>query len=446
MRRIRETLAGVALLALCSCAVEGKGILLAVEPATPLDQRDLHKHCDLGDQAACALSDLKDVARPAPRFAVVQGVAVPDRAVFAAVVPKDTKIAWFIYDREVGRLWKLHDSRRQQRAGSSWYVQRVEARELEPGRTYELLAGDPEGNLIEDRLFTTLSSGGSALRFAAVSGLRSGSSAMNGGLVPLTREKKPQFVLFGGGNVDAFVPKKSPLAKRANALDFFFERHLAAREALPLARERVLTPVVAIWDESEFGVAGGDRSFTYRDQAREVFEMFFPLWADEATIMNGPGVSKSFSVAGQKLALLDDRSFRRGLPGPPLCSELKKKKGKKSAGDECIEEPLKASKVTRFGDMQANWAFRQAVRDGQPVWLISSESWLGILRAPESKAHIAPESWVAQLEAPNPPPPLSSPSGLALVDAQAEGSGLRVRVGSFGSMGQELSNRQLSLP
>jgi hypothetical protein len=429
-------------LALGGCAVEGKGILLSVEPATPLDQRDLHKHCDLGDQAACALSESDNAHRPTSTFAVVQGLATPDRAVFTAILPKDSNISWFIYDRDIGRLWKLHDSRKQQRPGSAWYAQRVEARELEPGRTYELLAGDKDGKLVEDRTFRTLSIDGKALRFAAVSGMAKGGS---GGLVTTVREKKPQFVLFAGDNVEATLPKKNAPSKRPAALDWYFERHLKARQELALARERELTPIIAIWGESELGQPGADNKFVFRDQAREVFEMFFPVWADETSIVNGPGLSKSFSLAGQKLALLDPFSFRTSSFALPTCLPSPKK-GRKAKQDSCREQSATSPGKTRFGTMQANWVFRQASQGGQPSWLISSDSWLGIFRVPESATLVAPESWISQLEAPGAQPSLTSPSGLAMVESAQAGRSLRVRIGSLSDTGQELSSRQVESP
>lgn len=429
-------------LALGGCAVEGKGILLSVEPATPLDQRDLHKHCDLGDQAACALSQSGNTSRPPSSFAVVQGLATPDRAVFTAILPKDSIVSWFIYDRDVGRLWKLHDSRKQQRPGSAWYVQRVEARDLEPGRTYELLAGDKDGKLVEDRTFRTLSVDGNAVRFVAVSGLAQGGS---GGLIPAVRGKKPQFVLFAGDNVEATLPKKNGPSKRSAALDWHFERHLKARQDLALARERELSPIAALWGESELGQPGADLKFAFRDQAREVFEMFFPVWADETSIVNGPGISKSFSLAGQKLVLLDPLSFRIASFALPPCLPSQKKK-RKAKQEGCREQSAPAHGKSRFGAMQANWAYRQASRGGQLSWLISSDSWLGILRVPESTAIVAPESWISQLEAAKSPPSLTEPSGLVLVESEPLGRGLRVRIGSLGGTGQELSSRQVELP
>ncbi|MGZ3701999.1 MAG: hypothetical protein ACXWSD_09410, partial [Bdellovibrionota bacterium] len=66
-----------------ACAVEKKGILVDVEPGTPMDESDLHQHCDLGDNAACVLADAEHHPAPAQSLSILQGLAPPDRAVFA---------------------------------------------------------------------------------------------------------------------------------------------------------------------------------------------------------------------------------------------------------------------------------------------------------------------------------------------------------------------------
>jgi hypothetical protein len=426
-------------LLISGCAVPNKGILLSVEPATPLDERDLHNYCDLGDQAACALSSPEESARPALQFAIIQGVATPDRAVFAAVLPKDSAISWFIYDRDLGRLWKLHDSRKQMRPGNPWYVQRIEARGLEPGRRYELLAGDSQGKLIESRAFRTLSASG-RLSFAVVSGLgglQSGKHDSSGQLLSAAKARNPQFILFTGGNLDASMPKEKLPAKRAAALDFFFERHLAARNALGFSRQRDLVPVAATWNEWEFGLKRGDRSFVFRDQAREVFEMFFPFWADETDLVNGPGVSKSIHLGDHKIVLLDDRSFRVPTPSLPACNPSSKKKAaQKACGDSPGAPP---SLAHRFGSMQANWAFQQASRFKNDVWLISAEPWLGLHRSRGSTPANSRE-WLEQIASRPAPPPISGAGAFAFVEAESGKASLSM----INASGATISSREIT--
>lgn len=430
----------VALLA-TGCSVPTKGILLTVEPATPIDQRDLHQYCDLGDQAACALYSPEDAAQPPLQFAIVQGVATPDRAVFAAVIPKTSSLSWFIYDRDLGRLWKLHDSRKQMRATGDWYVQRIEARQLEPGRTYDLLAGDKEGRLVESRSFRTLAAEGKALRFAVVSGLKGSPPAAADRLLASVTAKSPQLVLFAGGNIDAHLnPKKAP-AKRSEALDFFFEKHLTVRNSLAFARERRLVPVAGTWNESEFGLAQGDRTFAFKDQAREVFEIFFPVWADEATIMNGPGLSKSFPISGQSIALLDEHSFRLPPPAPLPC--VPKLKGKKKMG--CITPPAaEPTPASRFGDMQARWAFGRFGTTKQPVWLISAGPWLGAYQGGIA-AQPSALAWMNALSARAAVPLSVAPGTFLLVDSNIAQSGLSAQLALLNADGGVISSSELNL-
>jgi hypothetical protein len=431
-------------LGLSNCAVVDKqGILLSVEPATPLDRHDLRIHCDLGDQAACILSQ-PDGQSISPRFAIVQGIAPTDRAVFAALLPKDSTISWFIYDREIGRLWKLHDSRRQQRPGNSWYVQRVEARELVPGRTYELLAGDKRGNLVEVRSFQTLHSKHSKLRFAAINGVN-GSNAKE--FAPAISGFKPQFIIFSGDNINTHLPKKGAPIKRSPALDWFFERHMTARQELVFGKERDLTPLVGIWNEAEYGTNEGDRSFIFRDEAREVFEMFFPVWADEVKIVNGPGISKAFSLAGQRLAFLDDFSFRHPILALPACpvSKTKTKSTQTVKPLKCRDARADEAPRSRFGLQQSLWAAQQAKEAKGPIWFISARSWLGGLPKPISVPLANAESWLAKIESKS-AISLTSPPSISFVESASEDHGLKLVLLPIGSKTQEAPLKGLLLP
>ncbi len=426
-------------LALTGCAVRGKGILLSVEPATPLDERDLNSHCDLGDKAACALKESTDMAYSGPpaTFPIVQGVATPDRAVFAALLPAESAYSWFIYDRDLNRLWKLHDSRKQLRPGSAWYVQRIEARELESGRTYELLAGDRDGNLIEDRSFTTVSQEG-PFQFGIVSGLKNVSKDETDRLLALALTKKPGLLIFSGANLDATMAGEVLPAKRSDALNFFFEKHAASRSNLAFAREHRLVPVIATWSDAEFGLVAGDRSFQFKDQAREVFEMFFPLWADENSIVNGPGVAKAFKFGGQTLALLDERSFRK-IPIPSIVCETdegRKVKGKRKA--DCVTSPAPpVTPVTRYGSMQNDWTFRVSKQASQPIWLISPELQITALKPAAN-----PGDWIALLHQQAQSVPINPLVGFTVIEKQNQ----KIQMSFFPANGGEASTLQLPYP
>ncbi len=363
----------VIVLLLSGCAVDSKGILLAVEPATPLDQRDLRSHCDLGDPAACALAQNDELNLPPPTIPIVQGIAPADRAVFAALVPQGSQYSWFLYDRGRSQLWKLPTARIQTRSASAWAVQRVEVRGLVPDQEYDLLASDQTGKLLEDRSFRTLSAEVDSLRIALVSGLKNQSRPAADHMMAEVAKRRPALILFTGSNLEALLPKSLTSAKTAATLDFFYDRHAQLRSLEAFARNRHLTPIGAVWSEFEFGQRKGDRTFAYRDQAREALEMFFPKWADEERVINGPGISLSFPLADHRFILLDNRSFR--APDPVAPEPFCELRGKKRV---CTQDPAPpAAPGARFGHLQIDWTTRQREKSQQDVVLFSSDPWFG---------------------------------------------------------------------
>lgn len=365
--RIPYLLLALSLLASCA-AVEKKGILVDVDAGSPVDESDLRQHCDLGDEAACALAGLRDVRLPDPRFSLVQGVAPADRAVFAALVPKATPLYWFLYDPELTQLTKLFTVKPLSRGDSRWALQRIDVHGLLPGRTYQLLVGNPEGQMLDARKFRTLDADAKNVRIALLGGSRLAAMSARKELFDRALAGNPQMIVFMGSTVNVDLPAKSTGLKGKLASDYFFGRHAEARATFGLGLARDLVPVTALWNDDEFGHADGDRSFAQHDQAREQLELFFPHWADEAKIVDGPGSSLAFELRRQNLILLDDLSFREApMEGEPVCQ---KAKGRKK--EVCHRGPrIPAPPGSRYGVLQRNWVSDRARKADHPLWLLA---------------------------------------------------------------------------
>lgn len=359
-------LLGVALLT--SCAVDKKGILVDVEPGTPMDQADLHPHCDLGDRAACVLSDASSNPPPDPSLPLLQGVAPPDRAVFAVLEPKGQALAWFIYDSELSQLTKLFTVKPISRGTSAWALQRLDARGLNPKHHYAILGGDNEGRLVEFRRFRTLQTEEKVLRADILTGWRFTRHEDRLRLLSEVRARNPQLLVLAGSTVNAALPAGTDEPKGRTARDFYFERYSNARAAMELALAPDLLPVTALWNDDELGRANANNDTLQRDEARELFELFFPHWADEVSIVNGPGITISMDFHSSELALLDDISYRRGPAyGPPVCH---KPKGHKQ--EICKQgKATPPSPATRYGPLVLDWVSSRAEKAGRPLWLLS---------------------------------------------------------------------------
>jgi hypothetical protein len=368
MRQLSLLLCGLFFLTACA-EVEKKGVLVDVEPGTPMDESDLRPHCDLGDSAACVLAGTKDATPPEPRFSWIQGVAPSDRAVFAILVPKNTNVSWFVFDREVTKLTKLFTVKPVSRGASPWALQRLDARGLLPGRTYELLAGDAEGHLLDLRTFRTLDLDENRLHVGLLGGWRFASPAQRAKLLADVMATHPQLLVFAGSAVDATLPAAQSSLKGKEARDFFFARHADARAKLALGFARELVPVTALWNDDEYGRANGDRSFPQRDQSREQLELFFPEWADGEVVVDGPGIAKAFAFRRQTLALVDDLTFRKEpQPGEVECTKPKGRKNEVCKPGASLPPPP----GSRHGAIQSNWVADQAAKSDRPVYVLAN--------------------------------------------------------------------------
>jgi len=333
-----------------------------------MDESDLYQHCDLGDQAACVLAGEKNAPAPLPSLPIIQGMAPPDRAVFAVLEGKGTSLFWYIYDRDARKLTKIFTPKPLNRGHSSYSLQRLDARGLLPNRSYELLAGDADGRLVEDRAFRPLATEESPLRAEIFTGWSAASHEARLQLLAAAHARKPHFFVLAGSTVNATLPPESAGINGRASRDFFFERHAEARASFELGLEHELVPVATLWNEDEFGKHNGGTSFPQRDEAREMMELFFPHWSDESGIVNGPGISVAFDFQPIELILADDLSFRRA----PLGGELKCSKGKGHPREVCKREKLvPAPAGTRYGPLFLNWVINRSEKAGRPLWLLT---------------------------------------------------------------------------
>jgi hypothetical protein len=402
-------------LLLTACATgPQKNILVDAEPSTPLDLRDLHWHCDLGDKAACALAHEDRQIPAAGKLAILQGAAPENAAVFSVLLPKELGLSWFVFDRAHGRLWRLNIARTFTRKAAKWNLLRLEVRNLEPNTPYELLAGDKDGRLVEERSFQTLKFDNRSLEFAVISGLGRSPQEEGDSILHLADQKNPAFFLWDGDSVNATGWKMNT--------DQLWERYAQARNSRAFFHSAVLRPIVAAWNELDFGRLDGDTSSALKDSAREVFTAFFPYLPDGKTVLYGPGTAKALVFEGQTVAIFDNRSFRTADFPPPACA-------RNSNHPFCrhLSTP-EPKRQHHFGLIQTEWLLGLLRSKPQPLWLVNGDSWFdGNLPLPSYEgAHPAefadllgrlehPES---RYEGPIPTPALIflSPSHLAEID------------------------------
>jgi hypothetical protein len=392
-----------------ACAVEEKrSILISVESGSPADESDLRHHCDYGDAPACTLLGHENITPPEPHVSIVQGIAPIDRAVFAALVPRNANLSWFVFDPETLRLTKLFVVKPESAGVSTWAVQRLDVQGLLPDRTYDLLAGDAEGHLLEDRKFRTFAMDEKQLRIAILGGWRFSLSPDRAKLIDNIFASQPQLLVFAGSVVDATLPTSMLKAKRRDISEYFFARQAEERNRFEFGFSRILLPTIDLWNDDEFGEPNGDRSFTPAEEAREQLTLFFPHWADDSTIVTGPGISLSITFRNYMLILADDISARKpAIEGDPICIQTK------SGKEKCLPgKPIPPPTGTRYGGVEQRWVADRAAKAQHPLWILAGGRFLFPFE----------ENWVEQ-SALNSPSLTQPPKKTWLATIVSDGSG-----------------------
>lgn len=333
-------------LCLAGCAGKGTGILVQFDSTKPLDHNQLERHCDLEDSSACFLLGKKP-SEPLARVPVMQGVAPAGRAIFAILLRPEQKLTWYLREKGSLKLEPLPTYQNISRPHSAFRVEQVQASGLAAGKTYELLGVSPLGQLVDQRSFQTLSPTGS-LRFALISG--TDDHAAQADLWADLYEQKPELILSLGNNVYANSRGAMDLGESASA-EQLWERYSETRARLPIFMQERLIPFLVTWNEQDYGMEDGDKTYALADSSRITLEAFFPQLIDAKTVIEGPGVSRGLKIAGQSFLLFDNRSFRT---------------------------PAKADEPAYFGRIQEDWALSQiGNHGGGPMWLMSGEKWFG---------------------------------------------------------------------
>jgi alkaline phosphatase D len=189
-------------------------------------------------------------------------------------------------------------------------------------------------------------------------------------------ERQPDALFLIGDNAYADLVDGKYQAPADGAQ--LWRRYAETMARLPLYRWKRLVPVLATWDDHDFGVNDGDRNHPYKEQARQVFLSFFPQEQGfSETWIAGPGVSSRWSAFGVVFHFLDARSFR-------------------SPRAEAASKP---DAQTQFGSEQETWIL-SGLENRKMNFLIKGDQWWGGYHRFESYEGSHPQSfknWLMRL-------------------------------------------------
>jgi len=276
-------------------------------------------------------------------FSILQGMTDENSSQFSLVLPKAGAWKVEVVPKDGMAAAIEYSEELISRPYSDFAVYKVAVSGLELGREYLLRVSDGRGTLQDERDFTALDLSLRRVRLAFVSCA----------LDLLHRDdiwrqfevQNPEVALFLGDNV--YADRTSFINKRPADEKQLWERYVLTRNRVLMYFQRRLRPVLATWDDHDYGADNAGREFEHKEAARFTFETFFAQ-QDRPSLAGGPGVSKRWSAFGADLVLLDGRTFR--------------------------DEPGRAGSKL-LGSEQEEWLL-EGVR-GVPTWLMSGSQFYG---------------------------------------------------------------------
>lgn len=244
--------------------------------------------------------------KPKVGVSILQGATTEVEAQFSVVALVTDALTFHVHTDEAVRAPVLSPVRVVQRQFSSYGVYKFTVSGLLPGVAYRLTVKNGAGVTVDEREFRALDRSPRSVKIAVLS------CAMD----HLHRDdiwdefanQAPELAFFIGDNV--YCDRKT-LNEKVDVPDpqLIWERYVATRLRLSFYYQKKLTPVLATWDDHDFGANNATGSFPYATEARATFEAFFAQ--DETPDLRaGPGIARGFSAFGANFILLDGRSFR----------------------------------------------------------------------------------------------------------------------------------------
>lgn len=308
-------------------------------------------------------------------YPVMQGVTGPTWTRFTVMRPKAEPLTYRVIAGDGIATGSVRQGTHEF-AASDQVVDEINVQGLK-GETGLKLQIEKDGKVVDERNFG-LRNGRKDVRFAVVSCSDDHYPAEQKVMWSHVLAQKPDFIFAIGDNVYADV--EGGKYQGDATPDLLWRRYVQTRSNLLLFRAKNLIPVVALWDDHDYGQNDGDRRYSQQRSSLQIFKSFFPQDVERELFYGGPGAASAFGFGEQRFYFLDGRSFRSPNKDPQICATKKDKKQceKRPHKDRGRDRLATREPETHFGQQQDQWLTRLLEQGGSDVaWLITGDQWFG---------------------------------------------------------------------
>jgi hypothetical protein len=298
-------------------------------------------------------------------LSILQGPTSESISTFTVVAKKGQSISY--YFSKGSERGKPIPHQRESQKHSDWVVDNLYLADLEEGVNYKLKAYSGD-QLIDQREFRTMDLGMKRSRIAVASCLDDSFEGVQKKMWKEVRKKDPRMIFLIGDNIYADWVNGFPRKADPKQL---WDRHVQTRNKLAIYKWPRLVPIVAIWDDHDYGANNSGSEYKHKVASAKIFREFFPMPEIPGFIRKGPGVSAILSAFGQEFVFLDNRSFR---------------------------SPKTSNQPSQWGSEQEQWLIKELQTSTSPALIVQGDQFFGGYHRFESYEGDRPKSFKKMIE------------------------------------------------
>ncbi|MCB0357226.1 MAG: alkaline phosphatase family protein [Bdellovibrionales bacterium] len=288
------------------------------------------------------LHAFKNRGKSAAGIPILQGATCPTSTQLSILGVRDRPYFFEVIDLYNSQTIKISEQLIYKKNYSDWLNYHLVIEDLQLDREYQLnVYTEIDGQIVDTRKFKTLNLEQAQLNWVFGSCMFEGRHQKS--IWDSLYAQKPDFIIFLGDTV--YIDRKWGGSAEVSE-ERIWGRHIQARLVLDIYYWPELIPVIATWDDHDFGLNDANRTFSFKEESREIFDIFFPCYENDF-YTRGPGVAKKISTFGQEFYLLDNRTFR--------------------------SENLSSSEEY-FGEKQLQW-LEESIDRKKLTWLMQGSQW-----------------------------------------------------------------------
>ncbi|MDE3269292.1 MAG: alkaline phosphatase D family protein [Pseudomonadota bacterium] len=284
----------------------------------------------------------KGSADAAGALAIMQGATNSNQTQLIVLTEKSRTYRYTLREIDSTTVINPSSSSTNDRQSQRWALTRMTYKGLKPATEYQLqVYAAATDDLLDSRRLRTLNPDRQDLKFAFTSCMLD--TYRQDDIWEQMVALNPDVIFLIGDNVytDAIIKNPTPAD--------IWRRNFETRSRINLFRNKNLIPIVAVWDDHDYGKNNEGKDYPHKAESLAVFKEFFAGEKNENYYMPGFGAASSFNIYGYQFFLMDNRTYRT---------------------------KRWASPDRHFGDQQMDWLLT-SLAEHEHAFIISGDQFFG---------------------------------------------------------------------